>query len=70
MSNGTEYDVGAIVNNQFELDMDAYNKLSRVNLSTFFALAYGLNFAAIITHIGLFYGKYGFSTVYKNRKTH
>ncbi|GJM86514.1 hypothetical protein PR202_ga02380 [Eleusine coracana subsp. coracana] len=60
MSNGTEYDIGAIVNNQFELDMDAYNKLGKVNLSVFFALTYGLSFATIaatITHVGLFYGK-------------
>jgi hypothetical protein len=71
MSNGTEYKIGAIVNDQFELDMDAYNKLGRVNISMFFALSYGLSFATIsatITHVGLFYGKYGLSTVYMNRK--
>ncbi|XP_062219974.1 oligopeptide transporter 4-like isoform X2 [Phragmites australis] len=60
MSNGTEYDIQAIVNNNFEIDMDAYNKIGKVNLSIFFALTYGLSFATIaatITHVGLFYGK-------------
>uniref|UniRef100_M8BF77 Oligopeptide transporter 4 n=1 Tax=Aegilops tauschii TaxID=37682 RepID=M8BF77_AEGTA len=60
MSNGTDYDIDAIVNKQFELDYDAYNELGRVNISTFFALAYGLSFATIaatISHVGLFYGK-------------
>ncbi|KAG8059785.1 hypothetical protein GUJ93_ZPchr0002g25849 [Zizania palustris] len=60
MSNGTAYDIKTIVNKQFELDLDAYNQLGRINLSTFFALAYGLSFATIsstITHVGLFYGK-------------
>ncbi|KAL6633728.1 hypothetical protein ACP70R_026399 [Stipagrostis hirtigluma subsp. patula] len=60
MSNGTDYDIPSIVNNQFQIDMDAYNKLGRVNLSIFFALSYGLSFATIaatITHVGLFYGK-------------
>ncbi|EEE57620.1 oligopeptide transporter 4 [Oryza sativa Japonica Group] len=60
MSNGTSYDITAIVNDKFELDIDAYNKLGRINLSVFFALAYGLSFATIastVTHVGLFYGK-------------
>ncbi|KAL5211613.1 hypothetical protein ABZP36_022460 [Zizania latifolia] len=60
MSNGTAYDITPIVNKQFELDLDAYNQLGRINLSIFFALAYGLGFATIastITHVSLFYGK-------------
>ncbi|XP_062222348.1 oligopeptide transporter 4-like [Phragmites australis] len=60
MSNGTDYDVKSIVNNNFVLDMDAYKQLGKVNLSIFFVLTYGLNFATIaatITHVGLFYGK-------------
>jgi len=65
MSNGTNYDVQSIVNNQFELDQEAYRKSGNVNLSIFFALTYGFSFATIaatITHVGLFYGKYGIST--------
>lgn len=59
-SNGTKYDITAIVNKQFEIDYEAYKKLGGINLSTFFALSYGLSFATIastITHVGLFYGK-------------
>ncbi|EMS64171.1 Oligopeptide transporter 4 [Triticum urartu] len=60
MSNGSAYQITDIVNQKFQLDTDAYAKLGRINLSTFFALAYGLNFATIastITHVGIFYGK-------------
>ncbi|VAH39539.1 unnamed protein product [Triticum turgidum subsp. durum] len=59
MSNGSAYQITDIVNQKFQLDTDAYAKLGRINLSTFFALAYGLNFATIastITHVGIFYG--------------
>ncbi|CAN6233862.1 unnamed protein product [Urochloa humidicola] len=60
VSNGTTYNVTTIVNDQFMIDMTAYNKVGKVNLSIFFALSYGLSFAAIaatITHVGFFYGK-------------
>lgn len=60
MSNGSEYDITKIVDQQFQLDTDAYGKLGMVNLSTFFALVYGLSFATIastITHVSIFYGK-------------
>uniref|UniRef100_A0A8I7BAF9 Oligopeptide transporter n=1 Tax=Hordeum vulgare subsp. vulgare TaxID=112509 RepID=A0A8I7BAF9_HORVV len=60
MSNGSAYEITDIVNQQFQLDTDTYAKLGRINLSTFFALFYGLNFATIaatITHVGIFYGK-------------
>jgi hypothetical protein len=60
MSNGSAYQITDIVNQQFRLDTDAYTKLGRINLSIFFALAYGLSFATIastITHVGIFYGR-------------
>ncbi|KAK3164847.1 hypothetical protein QOZ80_1AG0025590 [Eleusine coracana subsp. coracana] len=60
MFNGRSYDINSIVNEKFEIDMDAYARLGRINMSTFFALAYGLSFAAIaatITHVALFHGK-------------
>ncbi|XP_078162563.1 oligopeptide transporter 4-like [Carex rostrata] len=59
-SNGTKYDIEAIVNNKFELDIDAYQKQGKINLSTFFALSYGLSFATIastLTHVAFFYGR-------------
>ncbi|GAA0140469.1 hypothetical protein LIER_01810 [Lithospermum erythrorhizon] len=57
---GQKYDVEKIVNNNFEIDMPAYNKLGRINLSIFFAISYGLNFASVVatlSHVGLFNGK-------------
>ncbi|KAL3514300.1 hypothetical protein ACH5RR_027017 [Cinchona calisaya] len=59
-SRGQAYNVSAIVNEKFELDLPAYEKQGRINLSVFFAVAYGLNFATVlatITHVALFYGK-------------
>lgn len=59
-SNGSAYQINDIVNQQFQLDRDAYDKIGRINISTFFALSYGLSFATIastITHVGIFYGK-------------
>lgn len=59
-SQGKKYDIGKIVNAKFELDEAAYEKQGRINITTFFAITYGLNFAAVIsalTHVSLFYGK-------------
>lgn len=58
---GQYYNITAIVNNKFEIDLEAYEKQGRVNLSSFFALTYGFGFATIastLTHVGLFYGRY------------
>ncbi|KAJ7965863.1 Oligopeptide transporter like [Quillaja saponaria] len=57
---GQVYNVSAIVNNNFEIDMQAYEKQGRINLSAFFSLTYGLGFAAIVstlTHVALFNGR-------------
>jgi hypothetical protein len=65
MANGTEYNIPSIVNSQLQLDKDTYDKNGKINLSIFFALVYGFLFATIaatVTHVGLFYGKYGIST--------
>nr|KYP46246.1 Oligopeptide transporter 2 [Cajanus cajan] len=59
-ANGHGYNVTAIVNQHFEIDMQAYLKQGRVNLSVFFAISYGLGFAAIassLTHVALFNGR-------------
>lgn len=58
---GQIYNVTAIVNDKFEIDMPAYDKLGHVNLSVFFSLTYGIGFAAVIstiTHVALFNGRY------------
>ncbi|KAH7524799.1 hypothetical protein FEM48_Zijuj06G0157400 [Ziziphus jujuba var. spinosa] len=56
---GQIYNVSAIVNNQFEIDLDAYKRQGRINLSVFFSFTYGIGFAGIIstlTHVALFNG--------------
>lgn len=58
---GQTYNVSAIVNDKFEIDMNAYDRQGRVNLSVFFSLTYGIGFAAIVstlTHVALFNGRY------------
>lgn len=60
---GQIYNVSAIVNNNFEIDMPQYEKLGQIHMSTFFALTYGIGFAAVvstITHVFLFNGRYCF----------
>ncbi|PIN03157.1 Sexual differentiation process protein ISP4 [Handroanthus impetiginosus] len=57
---GQRYDVSQIVNDKFELDLAAYERKGRLNMSIFFALGYGLNFAAVmatIIHVALFNGR-------------
>ncbi|KAG2301089.1 hypothetical protein Bca52824_029740 [Brassica carinata] len=57
---GQTYDIPAIVNDKFELDLAKYEQQGRINLSTFFAVTYGLGFATIastLTHVALFYGR-------------
>ncbi|XP_076949756.1 oligopeptide transporter 2-like [Bidens hawaiensis] len=57
---GQTYNVSAIVNNNFEIDIPQYEKQGQIHLSTFFALTYGIGFAAVIstiTHVILFNGR-------------
>lgn len=57
MSNGTKYDVLSIIDSKFQLDHGMYAKTGPVNLSTFFAMTYGLGFAtlpATLMHVLLF----------------
>lgn len=59
-SMGQEYDISSIVNSNFQLDMDAYKKNGPLSLSTFFAMTYGIGFAALtatIVHVFLFHGR-------------
>lgn len=59
-SQGQIYNVSAIVNEKFEIDLPAYEQLGSINLSIFFLMAYGLNFAAVVatlTHVAMFNGK-------------
>ncbi|KAJ4716021.1 Oligopeptide transporter like [Melia azedarach] len=57
---GQTYNISAIVNDKFEIDLVKYEQQGRINLSMFFALTYGFGFATIastVTHVGFFYGR-------------
>ncbi|KAJ7006995.1 oligopeptide transporter 2 [Populus alba x Populus x berolinensis] len=57
---GHVYNVSAIVDNNFELDVAAFQRQGNINLSVFFSLTYGIGFAAImstLTHVLVFNGK-------------
>lgn len=59
-SQGQKYDISAIVNDKFELDISKYEEQGRIHISMFFALTYGFGFATItstLTHVALFYGR-------------
>ncbi|CAM8923698.1 unnamed protein product [Rhodiola kirilowii] len=59
-SAGQDFDVKDLVNSNFELDIGAYEKKGHVFLSGFFAISYGLGFAAVVatlSHVILFNGK-------------
>ncbi|XP_028805920.1 oligopeptide transporter 7-like [Neltuma alba] len=59
-SNGQTYNISAIVDSHFHLDIAAYERQGRLYLSTFFAMTYGVGFAALsatIVHVALFHGR-------------
>ncbi|KAI3897026.1 hypothetical protein MKX03_015850 [Papaver bracteatum] len=59
-SQGHRYNVSAIVNDKFELDALQYAQQGHINLSTLFAVTYGIGFATIaatLAHVGLFHGR-------------
>ncbi|KAK2658575.1 hypothetical protein Ddye_005108 [Dipteronia dyeriana] len=60
MTNGQGYDILSIVDSKFHLDRNVYAKNGPINLSTFFAMTYGLGFAtlsAMLVHVLLFSGR-------------
>uniref|UniRef100_A0A803MUR7 Oligopeptide transporter n=1 Tax=Chenopodium quinoa TaxID=63459 RepID=A0A803MUR7_CHEQI len=60
MVNGTKYDIKSIVSPHFTLDKAAYATNGPLYLSTFFAVTYGLGFAALsatIVHVLIFNGR-------------
>ncbi|CDY47075.1 BnaA03g12230D [Brassica napus] len=59
MGNGSSYDVLSIIDNKFHLDRDIYAKTGPIQMSTFFAVTYGLGFAtlsATMVHVLVFHG--------------
>ncbi|KAK4583944.1 hypothetical protein RGQ29_021890 [Quercus rubra] len=58
-SSGQSYDVSAIIDPNFHIDIEAYNREGPLYMSTFFAITYGVDFAclaATIVHVFLFHG--------------
>ncbi|KAK9990167.1 hypothetical protein SO802_025152 [Lithocarpus litseifolius] len=58
-STGQSYDVSAIIDPNFHIDIEAYNREGPLYMSTLFAITYGTNFAclaATIVHVFLFHG--------------
>ncbi|XP_059446388.1 oligopeptide transporter 4-like [Corylus avellana] len=58
-SQGQPYNISAIVNDKFELDLAKYEEQGPIHLSMFFALTYGFGFATVaatLTHVAFFNG--------------
>ncbi|KAL7610956.1 hypothetical protein Lser_V15G10071 [Lactuca serriola] len=58
-ADGQEYNITAIIDENFHFDNDAYQKEGPLYLSTFFAMTYGVGFAALssmVVHVFLFHG--------------
>ncbi|XP_058085491.1 oligopeptide transporter 7-like [Magnolia sinica] len=59
-ASGQEYNISSIINSNFQLDIEAYDREGPLYLSTFFAMTYGIGFAALtatIVHVSLFHGR-------------
>ncbi|KAL6546883.1 OPT superfamily [Orobanche minor] len=60
-ASGEAYNISAIlIEETFEFDSAGYNDYSKVNLSVFFVLVYGLSFASLaatVSHVALFHGR-------------
>ncbi|KAH0858707.1 LOW QUALITY PROTEIN: hypothetical protein HID58_086968, partial [Brassica napus] len=59
-SEGSKYNITSIIDSKFHLDLQAYEREGPLYLSTFFAISYGIGFAALsatIVHVALFHGR-------------
>ncbi|KAG2330333.1 hypothetical protein Bca52824_001513 [Brassica carinata] len=59
-SEGSKYNITSIIDSKFHLDLEAYEREGPLYLSTFFAISYGIGFAALsatIVHVALFHGR-------------
>lgn len=59
-STGQIYNITDIIDSNFHLDLAAYDRQGRLHISTFFAMTYGVGFAALtatIMHVALFHGR-------------
>ncbi|GAV71816.1 LOW QUALITY PROTEIN: Nol1_Nop2_Fmu domain-containing protein/OPT domain-containing protein [Cephalotus follicularis] len=59
-STGQNYNISAIIDPKFHIDMEAYEREGRLYISSFFAMTYGFCFAsmtATVVHVLLFHGR-------------
>ncbi|XP_047319423.1 oligopeptide transporter 7-like [Impatiens glandulifera] len=59
-ANGSEYNISSIVDSDFHLNITSYDEEGPIYLSTFFAMSYGVGFAAVaatVMHVWLFHGR-------------
>ncbi|CAA0825444.1 Oligopeptide transporter 7 [Striga hermonthica] len=59
-SSGQIYNISSIIDSNFRLDKMAYERAGPLHLSTFFAMTYGVGFAALsatVMHVALFHGR-------------
>ncbi|XVF62199.1 hypothetical protein PTKIN_Ptkin08bG0198100 [Pterospermum kingtungense] len=59
-STGQNYNISAIIDSNFHIDMEAYEREGPLYLSTLFAMSYGVGFAcltATVVHVILFHGR-------------
>lgn len=59
-STGQSYNISAIIDSNFHIDMAAYERGGSLYLSSFFAMSYGVGFAcltATVVHVILFHGR-------------
>ena len=59
-STGQTYNISAIIDSNFSIDLDAYEQEGRVYLSMFLTMTYAVSFAcltATIVHVFLFHGR-------------
>lgn len=59
-SNGEEYNISGIIDQDFHIDLDAYEQEGHLYLSTILTMTYAFSFAcfvATIVHVALFHGQ-------------
>ncbi|GER52828.1 oligopeptide transporter [Striga asiatica] len=73
-ANGKAYNISEIlIESSFEFNRAGYDGYSKVNLSVFFVLAYGLSFAglaATVSHVALFHGSIRLFIIGLHQTTH
>ena len=65
-STGQNYNISAIIDPNFHIDFEAYEREGGLYLSTFFSMTYAFSFAcltATIVHVFLFHGRYAAKSI-------